>query len=613
MNPQPLVSVIIPTYNRAVYLKRAVESVLAQSYKNIELLIINDGSSDKTPAVISELKERDPRIVGLTNKGNLGIAKSSNRGIRRARGKYIARLDDDDFWADPKKIEKQVEFLEAHPDYVLVGGGMIKIDREGREIKRYLFPEKDEEIRRSLLVYNLFVQSTILFRKEAWQRVGGYDETLDFLGEDRDLWLKLGRVGKFYNFQEFFTYYLDERKHNLARKRHLRRVWTLIKVREKYRGDYPGFWKAALFCWANYLHSFLPFGEDLRPLFFVLRKILFGPPPYFLIKSDRKPLSPRQQSLDLPGIGKARGEQGFSSPKENQCLICGSTKVGWFSSKDNFELYQCKSCDLIYLYPQPALRHLINDYYSPVSGYQARAARDLRQIRYQKKFRQLLDRLADFKEGGNLLDVGCANGEFLFLARARGFRPYGVEVNKRTARIARNNGLEVFPGTLKEAKFNDDFFAVVNLGDVIEHVPDPLDLLRESKRVLQKGGVVVVTTPNLDCFWARATHWLARSFNFPWSLLTPPHHLFYFSDLNLGRLLVKTNFKILRTEYYRCSLRSELAHTRLWQKLRQEKSRKLFFYTSLVFTCYLFVYLLDLLITPFKKKDLRMVVFGQNL
>lgn len=287
MQKQTLVSIIIPTYNRANYIKRAIESVLAQTYKNMEIVIVDDGSTDKTPKVISELSKKDPRIFVLRNKTNLGIAKSLNEGIEEAGGKYIARLDDDDFWSDSKKLEKQVEFLEKHPEYVLVGGGMIKIDTKGREIKRYLFPENDEDIRKSLLVYNLFVQSTVLFRKNTWQEVGGYNEKLNSLGEDRDLWLRLGRLGKFYNFQEFFTYYLDEKGHNInIRKQNNRRLRTQIKLRSKYRNHYPGIWKSIFFCFVNYLASFLPFSEGLRPLFLELRKIIFGPPPYICFEGE---------------------------------------------------------------------------------------------------------------------------------------------------------------------------------------------------------------------------------------------------------------------------------------------------------------------------------------
>lgn len=282
MRKNPLVSIIIPTCNRAKYIKRAVESVLSQTYQNIETIIIDDGSTDETPKIISEFSKKDPRIVILTNRINLGFVKTLNKGISKARGKYIARLDDDDFWQDPEKLKKQVEFLEKHKDYVLVGGGLIKINKEGKEIVRYLFPEKDREIRKSILIDNLFAHSTVLFRKDAWEKVEGYDEQFGFFA-DRDLWLKLGKLGKFYNFQEHFTYYL---KPEQKRSDHLirRKLKANIRLRKKYRHHYPGFGRSLVLCWASYFYSFLPFRKKLHPFLFKLREIILGPPVYKYFK-----------------------------------------------------------------------------------------------------------------------------------------------------------------------------------------------------------------------------------------------------------------------------------------------------------------------------------------
>jgi len=281
-NYQPLISVVILTYNGAGYIKKAVESVRSQSYQNIEIVIVDDGSTDETPEIISEFSKKDSRIIILTNRTNLGFVKSLNKGVKKAQSKYIARLDDDDIWCDSKKIEKQVEFLEKDKDYVLVGGGMIKTNEKNREIARYLFPEKDKDIRKSILVENLFIHSAVLFRKDAWEKVGGYDEQFGFFA-DMDLWLKLGRMGKFYNFQEYFTYYLDKEttgNYNMRNKDIRRKLGLFIRLRKKYRNDYSGYKKAYLFCWASYFYSFLPFRQKLRPLLLKLRALIIGPPAY---------------------------------------------------------------------------------------------------------------------------------------------------------------------------------------------------------------------------------------------------------------------------------------------------------------------------------------------
>jgi len=285
---EPLISIIIPTYNGVKYVKKAVKSVWSQTYQNIEIVIIDDGSIDETSEIISEFSKKDSRIVILTNEINRGFVKSLNKGAKRAQGKYIARIDDDDFWCNSKKLEKQVEFLETRPDYVLTGGGMIKIDEKNREIARYLFPEKDKDIRKSILIDNLFAHSAVLLKKDAWEKVGGYDEQFGFFA-DMDLWLKLGKLGKFHNFQEYFVYYLDKElgnKYSMRNRDIRKRVGFNIKLRKKYRNYYSGYKKAYLFCWASYFYSFLPFRQKLHPILLKLRALIIGPPAYKYFKKN---------------------------------------------------------------------------------------------------------------------------------------------------------------------------------------------------------------------------------------------------------------------------------------------------------------------------------------
>jgi len=279
---KPLVSVIIPTCNGAKYIKRALKSVLNQTYRDIEMVIIEDGSRDETPQIISQFAQRDPRIVILTNEANIGFVKSLNKGIKEAKGKYISRIDDDDFWCDPRKLDKQVDFLEARPDYVLIGSGMIKIDDKNREIARYLFLEKDEDIRKSILIDNLFSHGTVLFRKDAFEKVKGYSEEFGFFA-DMDLSMKLGEVGKFHNFQEYFACYLDKELFSSysMRNRDIRRKLKLnLQLRKRHSHAYPGRKRAYLFCIASYVFSYLPFREKLRPILVKIRTKIIGPPAY---------------------------------------------------------------------------------------------------------------------------------------------------------------------------------------------------------------------------------------------------------------------------------------------------------------------------------------------
>ncbi len=258
-----MISVIIATHNRGQYIEEAVRSVLRQSYKNIEIIVIDDGSTDNTKKILDPyIKAKKIRYIYQENTGSICARK---RAINYSQGKYIAILDSDDIWCDQDKLKKQVEFLEEHPDYVLTGGSMIKIDKSGEEIAWYMHPENDEGIRESMLFGNMFTHSTVVFRKDTWKWVDGYGNN------DWNLWLKLGRVGKLYNFQDHFVYYLEDGQNTSHRK--IRKSSRLdIKLIKKYRNDYPNFRKAFILAWASYFYSFFPFREQLHPIILKFKK-----------------------------------------------------------------------------------------------------------------------------------------------------------------------------------------------------------------------------------------------------------------------------------------------------------------------------------------------------
>ena len=256
-----IVSIVLPTHKRPNFLRKAIESALFQNYKDIELLIINDASSDETSEIIAQYAKTDGRITEIKNEKQLGLARSLNRGIQQAKGLYIARLDDDDFWSDARKLEKQVKFLETHPEYILVGAGQIRIDEKGNERIRYLFPETDEQIRKVILLNNPFAHTSVLFRKNAWKNAGGYDENLDF-SEDWDLWMRFGKIGKLYNLQEYVVTYLqsNQNRSNFNVQANAR---LNLNLRRKYQKDYPHFWKGFLIGLGAYVLS-LPIVYLLR-------------------------------------------------------------------------------------------------------------------------------------------------------------------------------------------------------------------------------------------------------------------------------------------------------------------------------------------------------------
>jgi len=259
MRNNPLVSVIIATYNRAEYIKKAINSALEQTYKNIEIIIVDDGSKDSTKEVINPyIKEKKIKYIYQNNAGSL---KARDNGIRAAGGNYIAVLDSDDYWCDNRKLEKQIIFLENSPSYVLAGGGMILIDENNKEADKYLFPEKDKDIRKSILVKNVFVHSSVVFKKESWQKVNGYCGREKPFVHDWSFWLELGKLGKFYNFQEYFVKYIKGTQNsggrNIFNCTNLQRLKINIEIRKKYRKDYPNFYKAFVLAWMHYFYSII--------------------------------------------------------------------------------------------------------------------------------------------------------------------------------------------------------------------------------------------------------------------------------------------------------------------------------------------------------------------
>jgi hypothetical protein len=183
----PKVSVVLPVWNAERYLAGAIESVLAQSFADFELLVVDDGSTDASAALIR--RYRDRRIRRIENEKNLGVTRSLNVGLELARGHYVARMDADDLCA-PERLERQVAFLDAHPEVALVASRARSIDATGAEIGVVDTPADGETLRRRLRRSNWIVHGSVMMRAEAVRALGGYDESME-RAEDYDLWLRL--------------------------------------------------------------------------------------------------------------------------------------------------------------------------------------------------------------------------------------------------------------------------------------------------------------------------------------------------------------------------------------------------------------------------------------
>ena len=185
---EPLVSVIIPCYNAEKYVESAVRSIMNQTYKNLEILITDDCSTDKTLEILNRLAIEDSRIQIIKNDKNLKIVKSLNNMIKLAKGKYIARMDADDI-SMPERIEKQVDFLEANTEIAFCGTNAVYIDYKGRKIINSNLPCKHEDIVFYLKFYNCFSHPSIMISADILKD-NLYSEDFPYC-EDYELWCRL--------------------------------------------------------------------------------------------------------------------------------------------------------------------------------------------------------------------------------------------------------------------------------------------------------------------------------------------------------------------------------------------------------------------------------------
>lgn len=198
----PKVSVIMPVFNGERFIAEAIESILQQTYRNFELILINDCGMDGSMDIARAYGKLDDRIRIINNDCNHGIAYSRNVGLARSRGKYIAIMDDDDY-AFNYRLEKQVAFLENNPEYDVVGGKAQWIDEQGNIIKPEVNVLKDaKKIKTMFLFFNIFNNSEVMFRKSVIEENGiKYEDGL--LGmEDFKFWIRVSKIAAMTNLDE---------------------------------------------------------------------------------------------------------------------------------------------------------------------------------------------------------------------------------------------------------------------------------------------------------------------------------------------------------------------------------------------------------------------------
>lgn len=221
----PKVSVLMPVYNCELYIEEAIDSILNQTFSDFELLIIDDASSDSTVSIIKTYE--DCRIQLIEKPQNSGYTNSLNYGLSIAKGQYIARMDGDDI-SLPERFAKQVAFLDANAEIVLCGSNYNVINRN----KIVILPEKDQQIKLALLRGNCIAHPSVMIRNSIIKKNHLLYNAKTEPAEDYDFWVRLLKIGSFYNIQEVL---LNYRIHNtqVSQKKQTLQLQSSIKSRLK--------------------------------------------------------------------------------------------------------------------------------------------------------------------------------------------------------------------------------------------------------------------------------------------------------------------------------------------------------------------------------------------
>lgn len=225
----PIISVIMPVFNGEKFLKSSIKSILDQTYKNFELIIINDGSKDSSLDIIKNFK--DKRVKVINNVHNLGITKSLNKGIRISKGEFIARCDADDI-NFPNRFNTQLKFLRYNRQFAIVGSNATLIDEDGKSITNTEISDTSKILKRSMFIKNNVIHSSVMFRKEVLEDVGLYDEFF-VAAEDYELWLRILSKRKIHNLKNVL---IQRRIHNQAvtKKYHFKYEFYAILARLRH-------------------------------------------------------------------------------------------------------------------------------------------------------------------------------------------------------------------------------------------------------------------------------------------------------------------------------------------------------------------------------------------
>ena len=238
MEETPLVTIAIPFYNSAAYLGYSIQSVINQTYQNWELLLVDDGGQDGSRAIAERFASKDNRIRIIYDGLNKGLAARLNESVNKAQGDFYARMDDDDIM-DVTRIEKQVEYLRAHPEVNVVGSSAMIIDGDNKIVRSSNMEG----------VTSGFIHPTVMGHTE-WFRQHLYN--IDFKRcQDKELWLRTAQSSKFYNIPEPLLYYREYGQNSLSKNLKTHKALRQIYI------NYRSYGKTQVWFLRNYVFTYI--------------------------------------------------------------------------------------------------------------------------------------------------------------------------------------------------------------------------------------------------------------------------------------------------------------------------------------------------------------------
>ncbi len=223
----PKVSILMCVYNGEVHLREAMESILEQTFKDFEFVIVDDGSTDSSWQILTEYSTEDSRIVLIRNEENLGLEKSLNKGLAATQGEYVARQDADDI-SLPNRLQLQTNFLDTHREVGALGSSLEFINKQGVVLRKKNLPVDHESLQAFLLINNCLWPS-MMIRRSLMQKLGGYNEKMLY-AEDYDLYWRISCNSRLATLPDILLRYRSDNASSISKLKRKQQLQCALRI-----------------------------------------------------------------------------------------------------------------------------------------------------------------------------------------------------------------------------------------------------------------------------------------------------------------------------------------------------------------------------------------------